>query len=160
MSNLTIATLPRISSQALAALVRTQPPTAPGTSGTTNSSDHPSPSLAIIDVRDHDHIGGHIRTSKHYPSATLDAHLPELLRTLADKDVVVFHCMLSQQRGPGAALRYARSREEAVCAGHLEGKAQKVVVLERGFEAWQQEYGRDETLTEGWRREIWEGEDE
>ncbi|KAL8963919.1 MAG: hypothetical protein Q9183_004847, partial [Haloplaca sp. 2 TL-2023] len=38
--------------------------------------------------------------------------------TLKEKDTVVFHCSLSQQRGPGAALRYLRERERL-----LEGAA-------------------------------------
>lgn len=64
-----------------------------------------SPDIAIIDVRDDDHIGGHIAGSTHVPSSTLDYRVPELVRTLQRKKVVVFHCMLSQQRGPSAALR-------------------------------------------------------
>ncbi|KAI4288600.1 MAG: hypothetical protein L6R35_002139 [Caloplaca aegaea] len=66
--------------------------------------------FAIIDVRDDDHAGGHIRSSIHVPSSTLDHRLPELVRTLKGKEKVVFHCALSQQRGPGAALRYMKER--------------------------------------------------
>ncbi|KAL8898769.1 MAG: hypothetical protein Q9207_006538 [Kuettlingeria erythrocarpa] len=40
--------------------------------------------------------------------------LPELVRTLKDKEKVVFHCALSQQRGPGAALRYMRERDRVL----------------------------------------------
>jgi rhodanese-related sulfurtransferase len=53
-----------------------------------------------------DHIGGHIRHSIHAPSHTLDHKIPELVRKLKDKETVVFHCALSQQRGPSAALRW------------------------------------------------------
>src|ERR1700760_3123234 len=59
--------------------------------------------LAIVDVRDSDYIGGHIRSCIHVPSANLEWKLPELVRQLWDKKVVVFHCALSQQRGPSAA---------------------------------------------------------
>ena len=72
------------------------------------------PSLAIIDVRDEDHVGGHIHTSKHVPSTSLDYTIPELVRTLKDKQTVVFHCALSQQRGPTAARRYIGAREKAL----------------------------------------------
>lgn len=58
-----------------------------------------------------DHIGGHIRTSTHVPSSSLDYKLPELVRKFQDKEVVVFHCALSQVRGPKAALGYLRERE-------------------------------------------------
>ena len=163
MSSLNIATLPRISPQALAALVKSPASAANSNASsdlslTANANITANPKLAIIDVRDSDYIGGHVRGSMHYPSSTLEAHLPELVRLLADKDVVVFHCMLSQQRGPGAALRYARLRESMV-GGRDKTPTQQVMVLERGFEGWQQEYGRDETLTEGWRKEIWEDDD-
>ncbi|KAJ9635918.1 hypothetical protein H2199_008272 [Coniosporium tulheliwenetii] len=73
-------------------------------------SPSPTSSLAIIDVRDSDHIGGHIRSSTHVPSSSLDFKIPELIRTLRDKETVVFHCALSQQRGPSAALRYGEDK--------------------------------------------------
>ena len=69
-----------------------------------------APSVAIIDVRDADHVGGHIAGSTHVPSSSLDYRMPELIRKLAEKDIVVFHCALSQQRGPSAALRYLREK--------------------------------------------------
>jgi rhodanese-related sulfurtransferase len=92
--------------------------------------------------------------------------MPTLLRKLADKDTVVFHCALSQQRGPGAALQYLRERE-AAAAGEKEEeegegkekkkkKEQKVFVLDRGFVGWQEVFGSDERLTEGYRKELWE----
>ena len=68
--------------------------------------------VAVIDVRGDDHAGGHIHTSQHVPSSTLDHKIPELVRTLSDKDTVVFHCALSQERGPRAAQRYSRYLRE------------------------------------------------
>jgi rhodanese-related sulfurtransferase len=139
-STITIANLPRISRETLAARLLASP--------------YPDPALAIIDVRDSDYIGGHIRDCTNVPSPTLDWKMPELVRTLRDKEVVVFHCALSQQRGPGAAVRYLREREsvrsaeEAKKAGKEEGeedmkdeegkKEQKVYVLEGGFVKWQE----------------------
>ena len=70
-----------------------------------------APNVAVIDVRDSDHVGGHINGSTHVPSSSLDYRTPELVRKMADKQIVVFHCALSQQRGPSAALRYLRERE-------------------------------------------------
>lgn len=107
-----------------------------------------------------DHIGGHIRHSHHVPSHQFDALLPTLLRRLEDKPVVVFHCALSQQRGPGAALKYLRAREarrEGGGGGTAEpAPQQEVFVLDRGFAGWQEVYGPDEALTEAWRKELWE----
>ncbi|KAJ5604846.1 Rhodanese-like domain-containing protein [Penicillium lagena] len=138
MSSITIGTLPRMSRDALSALLlSTSTPT----------------KLAIIDVRDSDHIGGHIHTSTWVPSSSLDTRMPELVRTLKDKEKVVFHCALSQQRGPSAALRYARERERVY--GPEESHTQQVYVLEGGFVQWQEKYGNDERLTEAYVEDIW-----
>jgi len=164
----TIATLPRLSSSALSTLILSQ----------SSSSD---PSFAIIDVRDDDHIGGHIKGSTNVPSSTLDYKIPELVRKLQAKDTVIFHCALSQQRGPSAALRYLRERERLLAGLNSVGaamkksaneeqtteqkdgewedveekKEQKVYVLDRGFVGWQEVYGEDERLTEGYVKDIW-----
>ena len=99
-----------------------------------------------------DHIGGHIHSSTWIPSASLDLYLPELVRTLKDKETVVFHCALSQQRGPAAALRYARERERVAS----NGSAQEIYVLDGGFVQWQQKYGKDTRLTEAYVEDIWD----
>lgn len=134
---------------------------------------------AVVDVRDSDHIGGHIRGSTWVPSSQLDYKTPELVRELRDKEVVVFHCALSQQRGPSAALRYLREKErldgltaleskgevkeeggvaEQTKAEGKEGKkgTQRVYVLKGGFTEWQEKYGEDKVLTEGYQKDIWE----
>lgn len=81
--------------------------------------------------------------------------------------------MLCQQRGPKAALEYARARERLLgredgrCAsadmvaealgGDGEGKEQVVAFLEGGFAAWQAKgFGEDARLTEGYDRRLWE----
>lgn len=79
--------------------------------------------------------------------------MPELIRTLKDKEKVVFHCALSQQRGPSAALRYARERESTL--GAEESHKQQVYVLEGGFVQWQEKYGKDTRLTEAYAEDIW-----
>ena len=104
------------------------------------------PGVTVIDVRDDDYIGGHILGSRHVPVGTHDYKMPELVRTLRDQDVVVFHCTLSQQRGPGSALRYLRERKGMVDAGTVPARkdgekveaAQQVRVLDGGFSKWQQ----------------------
>jgi rhodanese-related sulfurtransferase len=141
------------------------------------SSGLPS-NTAIVDVRDSDHVGGRIKGSTWVPSSQLDYKTPELIRTLQDKEVVIFHCALSQQRGPNAALRYLREKErldpssETQSKGEIkeegvggegegkgkenEGKKQKVYVLQGGFTMWQEKYGQDGNLTEGWEKDVWE----
>lgn len=86
--------------------------------------------------------------------------MPTLVRKLQDKETVVFHCALSQQRGPSAALKYMREREgllDRLGDKNTEGdkKQQKVFVLDRGFVGWQEVFGEDERLTEGYRKDVW-----
>ncbi len=98
------------------------------------------------------------------------------MEDLQNKKMVIFHCMLSQQRGPKAALQYLRRREE-VFPGKTnaqisaqeerrpatgEGAAasapgqQTVYFLQGGFVEWVAQFANDERLTEGFRKEIWE----
>jgi rhodanese-related sulfurtransferase len=166
MSTISLSDLQYISRETLAQQIQTSP------SGTLPST------TAVVDVRDSDHIGGHIRGSTWIPSNELDYKTADLVRTLADKDVVIFHCALSQQRGPSAALRYLREKErlmpqsrvasqgivEEGGAGAAEGqdkqdkqgKTQRVYVLRGGFTEWQEKYGEDKALTEAYQKDIWE----
>lgn len=168
MSTLTLTDLEYISREDLSGLLLANPSTTETTSSPPpeSSTSKPASPIAVIDVRDSDHIGGHIRNSTWIPSSTLDFKIPELVRTLQDQGVqtVVFHCALSQQRGPSAALRYMREKErlagssknkEAGDGGVKEDK-QKVLVLEGGFTQWQEVYGEDKRLTEGYQKDIWE----
>lgn len=100
----TMATLKRMSREELSALLL--------------SPD--ASKVAVIDVRDDDYVGGHIKSSTHIPSSSLDHRVPNIVRTMAGKEVVVFHCALSQQRGPAAALRYVRERERKMKDGKMD----------------------------------------
>ena len=147
---ITISDITYIPPTRLAFFLRSSPP-----KPASIASDPIPPSIAVIDVRDSDHVGGHIVSSTWIPSDQLPTKLPELVRTLADKDMVVFHCSLSQQRGPSAALKYARERQRLL--GKDKGnQEQKVCVLEGGFTAWQASYGEDESLTEGYVKDLWQ----
>ncbi|KAL0471663.1 Rhodanese-like domain-containing protein [Neurospora intermedia] len=159
----TIGSLQRLSATSLSKLILAeQASTAAAAAGTENSRS----TLVIIDVRDDDYIGGHIKGSQNVPSHKLDAMLPTLVRQLQDKETVVFHCALSQQRGPSAALRYIRERDRLM-PKEVETKQgeeeeerkkpvdQKVFVLDRGFVGWQEAFGLDERLTEGYSKELW-----
>ncbi|KAK5095744.1 Cdc25 phosphatase Ibp1 [Exophiala xenobiotica] len=131
--------------------------------------------ITVIDVRDNDHVGGHIKGSQWVPLNQLDARMPELLRANKDMERVVFHCMLSQQRGPKAALAYVRAKaydtekrqkelgeegkqEEETNSDDqkVESGGQEVCVLEGGFGGWQALYGEDKMLTDGYVRDIWD----
>ncbi|DAA79047.1 CDC25-like phosphatase [Trichophyton mentagrophytes] len=139
MSSITIASLPRMARETLSAIIQT--PAA-------------ASNLAIIDVRDSDHVGGNIVTSQWVPSSSFDVHVPELIRTLKDKEKVVFHCALSQQRGPSAALKYARERARVL--GEDESAKQTIFVLDGGFVKWQEVFGNDPKLTNDYVKDIWD----
>ena len=129
MSSLTIASLSYISRERLAALIRQK-----------------ATGISVIDVRDSDYIGGHILNCQNIPTHTHDYRMPELVRTLRDQDIVVFHCALSQQRGPASALRYLRERDKMNEKGEVGvrkdgedlAKIQMVYVLDGGFVKWQE----------------------
>ncbi|KAH6605354.1 hypothetical protein Trco_007061 [Trichoderma cornu-damae] len=143
MATYTVASIKRLSAKTLADKILAE-------------REQAEPSFAVIDVRDVDYIGGHIKGSTNIPCNQLDALMPTLARKLKGKKTVVFHCALSQQRGPLAALKYLRERDGLLAAlGEEPPVEQEVYLLERGFTGWQEDYGEDERLTEGFRREIW-----
>ena len=114
-------------------------------------------SVAVVDVRGDDHVGGHIKGSTNVPSHTLDWRMPELVRTLKDKEVVVFHCAYSQVRGPKAFREYRELRRAARDkAGEPEADPQRACVLQGGFHSWQAKFGHDKDLTEAYAADIWE----
>lgn len=104
--------------------------------------------VQVVDVRGHDHIGGHIIGSVNMPSHSFGERMGELEQKLDTDgiDVVVFHCAQSQQRGPAAALKFMRH-----CDGRFDVK-----VLSGGFDEWQSHYGKDPALTEGYVPDLWE----
>ncbi|CAG9939685.1 unnamed protein product [Clonostachys rosea f. rosea IK726] len=143
----TIASLPRMSAKTLSEKILAE-------------QDAKDPTFAIIDVRDDDYIGGHIKGATNVPNHQLDAMMPTLVRRLREKKTVVFHCMLSQIRGPKSALAYLRYRDGLLISlGESVPEDQTVYVLTDGFQGWQQTYGEDERLTEGYRKDLWTGLD-
>lgn len=109
-------------------------------SSTSTSETKP---IQVVDVRDDDFRGGNIVGARNVPSESF-AHDEnrEALRSLAEelKDVpkVVFHCALSQVRGPKAARMYSEVRKEIL--GEKEGKEQEVLVLRQGFSGFQSKF--------------------
>jgi rhodanese-related sulfurtransferase len=115
MSSISIVDLPRISRETLASIIRNNPS-----------------EVTVIDVRDSDYIGGHIVNGINVPTHTHDYRMPELVRTLKDQETVVFHCALSQQRGPSSALRYLREKERLEAGAEKTGGEDEKVVKEGG----------------------------
>ncbi|XP_051114355.1 dual specificity phosphatase Cdc25 [Andrographis paniculata] len=91
------------------------------------------PNIAVVDVRDDERSSdGHIAGSLHFASGTFLDKLPALVEATKDKDTLVFHCALSQVRGPKCARRFAEYLAEAKDIG-----AKNILVLELGYNGWE-----------------------
>lgn len=114
--------------------------------------------FAVVDVRDSDFVGGHIKGCYHYSAGEIYDTLPELRRRLLENkiDDVVFHCALSQVRGPKSSLVFLRTLQELPEEEREKFKGLNVWVLSGGFTAWQSLYGTDKEVTEGSQEDIWE----
>ncbi|XP_021774541.1 dual specificity phosphatase Cdc25-like [Chenopodium quinoa] len=92
------------------------------------------PNIAIVDVRDDERIyDGHIAGSLHFASDTFLDKIPNLVQQVQGKDTLIFHCALSQVRGPKCARRLSEYLAEAT----LDAGIKNVMVLERGFNGWE-----------------------
>lgn len=113
-----------------------------------------SENFIVVDVRDSDYIGGHIINSLHIPSIQVQSQLQNLFENISQNNitVVVFHCMLSQQRGPRAALQFGRFLEST---HPLELERIKVCVLDGGFNYFQRLYKDHSDLLESYESDLW-----
>ncbi|KAI5680758.1 hypothetical protein M9H77_01985 [Catharanthus roseus] len=92
------------------------------------------PNIAIVDVRDDERsYDGHISGSLHFASDTFLDKIPSLVEAAKGKDTLVFHCALSQVRGPRCARRFADYLSETKEAVGIKN----IMVLERGFNGWE-----------------------
>ncbi|KAJ2720769.1 Cdc25 phosphatase Ibp1 [Coemansia sp. Benny D115] len=116
-----------ISADELAALVR-DPTKTPGTD------------YLVVDVRDEDYHGGHIPGAINVPAHHVRDRAPELAAKYASVPTLVFHCALSQVRGPKSARIYNETvrsgSENAPENGSLVHDQQQVLVLRGGFNSW------------------------
>ncbi|XP_054803429.1 dual specificity phosphatase Cdc25 [Prosopis cineraria] len=92
------------------------------------------PNIAIIDVRDDERsYDGHIAGSLHFASDSFSENISNLIRQVNGKDTLVFHCALSQVRGPTCARRLANYLEDF----KEDTGIKNIMVLERGFNGWE-----------------------
>ncbi|WFD31018.1 protein-tyrosine-phosphatase [Malassezia sp. CBS 17886] len=117
--------------------------------------------IAVVDVRDDDFDGGHIVGAIHAPSSNFSVDVDELVRgPLRNYSKVVFHCSLSQQRGPKAARIYRDTRDTAHANGSLgsgdTAPEQQLFVLRDGFANFGPKFKDDAALVTDWSSESWE----
>ncbi|XP_059667586.1 dual specificity phosphatase Cdc25 [Cornus florida] len=92
------------------------------------------PNIAVVDVRDDERsYDGHIAGSLHYASDTFSEKIPNLIQAASGKDTLVFHCALSQVRGPKCARKLADYLTEL----KEDGGIKNIMVLERGYNGWE-----------------------
>ncbi|CAO2839491.1 unnamed protein product [Amaranthus hypochondriacus] len=92
------------------------------------------PNIAIVDVRDDERsYDGHIAGSLHFASDSFLDKMPNLVQQVQGKDTLVFHCALSQVRGPKCARRLSEYLAETSQIAGIKN----IMVLERGFNGWE-----------------------
>ncbi|TYZ62526.1 hypothetical protein PybrP1_012708 [[Pythium] brassicae (nom. inval.)] len=101
----------------------------------------------VIDVRDEDFAGGHIRSAVNLPEENFveDDDVDAIVRRHKDEELIVFHCMFSQVRGPSCARRFvARMAVVLADADHTPD----VRVLTGGYQGFANIYKDDADLIE------------
>ncbi|KAI9264898.1 Rhodanese-like domain-containing protein [Phascolomyces articulosus] len=115
-----------------------------------DKSKIPEKDYLIVDVRDNDFRGGNIPGAINVPARQLLDCGNDLIAKYRQVPLVIFHCALSQQRGPKAARIYNEMR-------HLTGEKgdQKVVVMRNGFDGWHARYHKEKDLIANYEPSIW-----
>ena len=100
--------------------------------------------LVIVDVRDGDYAGGHIKGCINVPSSVFNDGwraadgLLNKFKSVPEPQTFVFHCMKSQVRGPSCAQRFVeRINAQGLPAGM---PVPEVWILRGGYEGWEMRY--------------------
>ncbi|KAI8617103.1 Rhodanese-like domain-containing protein [Chytriomyces sp. MP71] len=110
----------------------------------------PNEDYLVVDVRGEDSVGGNIVGAVNIPSDDFIKDPAQFSQQLSGAKRLVFHCALSQVRGPKTANVYVNE-----LLGKQTTSDQEIYVLEGGFTNWQSKFGQDETLTEKYDAELW-----
>ncbi|KAF9468629.1 Rhodanese-like domain-containing protein [Collybia nuda] len=117
------------------------------------SNKVPKRDYLVVDVRDEDYAGGNIKGSLNQPSGEFLMNVNGLVDQTKDVPLVIFHCALSQVRGPKAARIYEETRKNL-----KSGVPHEVAVLRDGFTLFQTKFKDDPTLVENWDKDVWASE--
>ncbi|WFD16019.1 protein-tyrosine-phosphatase [Malassezia arunalokei] len=94
---------------------------------------------AVVDVRDDDFEGGHIKGAFHSPSSTFLDGVNTLLKPLET-----------------SARIYREIRDANIEAGRMPPTTQQVYVLRDGFSHFGNKFKKDPELVEDWDEEAWQ----
>ncbi|KAI9205410.1 Rhodanese-like domain-containing protein [Polychytrium aggregatum] len=107
----------------------------------------------VVDVRDEDFKFGNIPNALNVPAHEFLETVPSQIERLNSAKKLVFHCALSQVRGPKCAGRYRTALNAAVQEG--TAKEQEVVILRGGFENWVHQHQKEPDLVENYNAKYW-----
>ncbi|KAJ1730824.1 Cdc25 phosphatase Ibp1 [Coemansia biformis] len=119
----------------------------------------PGADYLIVDVRDEDYHIGHIPGAVNVPAHDIRLRAGELIDKYGQVPRIVFHCALSQQRGPKSARVYSEIAQERLM---IEGPGsplakQTVQVLRGGFVGWADRFLRTKPeLVEDFDQARWD----
>ncbi|KAJ2776149.1 Cdc25 phosphatase Ibp1 [Coemansia javaensis] len=119
----------------------------------------PGVDYLIVDVRDEDYHVGHIPGAINVPAHDMRLRAGELIDRYRAVPSVVFHCALSQQRGPKSARIYREIVRERLrgAAPSDPLAAQTVRVLRHGFVGWADRFRAAEpALVEDFDQARWD----
>jgi Cdc25 family phosphatase len=112
-------------------------------------------SVIVVDTREDDRCGGHVKGSLHCPGNDFAQHVERLTAMLDDgeKKTVVFHCMESVMRGPRCALGF----DSYLCISKQDAQYlhPRICVLRGGFDQWCRKHYTDPQLVEVFDDEFW-----
>ncbi|THV03077.1 Rhodanese-like protein [Dendrothele bispora CBS 962.96] len=114
----------------------------------------PKKDYLVVDVRDDDYIGGNIIGAVNMPSRDFLMNVDNLVKDTKEVPIMVFHCALSQVRGPKAARIYKETRQNVLSETDSTSPTQ-VLVLRDGFTGFQSKFKDDLKLVENWDKDIW-----
>jgi rhodanese-related sulfurtransferase len=134
------------------------------------SGKTPKKDYVVVDVRDDDYAGGNIVGCVNLPSRDFLNTVDQLAKETKDVPIVIFHCALSQMRGPKAARVYLETRQNVLGETNATSPT-KVLILRDGFTGFQAKFKvktcarkilvliltfhqDDEKLVENWE-DIW-----
>ncbi|KAF8195404.1 Rhodanese-like domain-containing protein [Pholiota molesta] len=112
----------------------------------------PKRDFVVVDVRDDDYAGGNIKGSMNIPSNEFLMNVDGLVKQTKEVPLIIFHCSLSQVRGPKAARIYSETRRNI-----LEGQdtPHEIAILRDGFSQFQVKFKDDPALVENWDKDVW-----
>ncbi|KAJ3279699.1 hypothetical protein HK104_001230 [Borealophlyctis nickersoniae] len=118
----------------------------------------PRKDYVIIDVRGDDFANGNIPTAINIPSELFLDRPAAYVERFRDVPKIIFHCALSQVRGPKCATRYYAAFMEGLQeTEQKEGLAtQQVYILRGGFDGWQRMYRKEADLVEKFNEAYWD----